>query len=158
MTNIRIEKIRVARVLMDKSEMAIAMNFSQYPVLTWDLDNEKGSAARVGGRMTRNGMMYTRCRLQKDYIKEGDGIFYLSTNSIMLKGHYDVNDHLEAAEFASAPIIESHQEVAILVFSKATDMSFVIIVKAGRVDGSYSDACKFEHTGPEVDREIKEDE
>lgn len=158
MTGIRIEKIRLPQLLTDKTEMAKAMNFSKYPVLTWDIDNKKGSLARVGGRMTQSGMMYTHCKLEMDYYKEGDGIYYLSTKATMLKGHYGVEDHLESAEFANAPIIESNQDVAILIYSLKANMSAVLIVNSGRVDGSYSSACKFEHTGPEIEREAKQAE
>ena len=146
-----IEKMRKPIILTDKSDIAKAINFSKYPVLTYDIDNKKGSVARVGGRMTESGMMYKKTTLYRDKIKEGDGIFYLLTSAAMLKGHYGVDDHLKAAEYANAPIIESNQEVAILLFSKELDVSVVMIVQAGKVDGSYSTACEFFNTGEPIE-------
>jgi hypothetical protein len=132
------------KMLTDRKEIAQALNFGKYPVLTWDLDENKGSKARVTKVSTRYGLMHYNCKLQKDYEKQGDGIFYLSKNATMLKGSYGVEDYLEDAEYANAPIIESNQEVAIFIHSKKCRVSMVLIVKAGKVSTDYSTATKFE--------------
>lgn len=134
-------------LLTDKTDIAKALNFGKYPVLTFNLDTKEGSKARVR-RTSYNGReSLVNVTLNRDYEKEGDGIFYLSHSGTMLKAHYGWVDHLKSAEFANAPIIESDQDVAILNYSEKLDISFVIILNSGKVDGQYSDAARFTYQG-----------
>ena len=122
-------------LLTDKTDIAKALNFGKYPVLTFNLDTKEGSKARV--HHSYNG------RLVDVTLNQGDGQFYLATHGTMIKSHYGWQDHLKAAEYANAPIIESDQDVAILNYSANADLSFVVIVNSGKVDGQYSDAATF---------------
>lgn len=118
------------------------MNFGKYPVLMFNLDTKEGSKARV---TSRRGDFTYDCQLKRDFHKEGDGILYLSTNASVIKSHYGVSDHVRSAEYANAPIIEANQEVAVLMYSEAMDVSVVVIVKSGKIDGMCSVATKFEN-------------
>jgi hypothetical protein len=130
-------------VMTDRKEMAQALNFGKYPVLTYDLDNEKGSKAIATKKSINYGMMRYRCTLYRGLHTEGDGQFYLLTHASMLSATVGVGDWLESAEFANAPVIESNQEVAILIYSKKRNYAEVQIVKSGKVDPTYSTATQF---------------
>lgn len=132
-------------ILTDRKDIAKAMNFGKYPVLTYDLDEEKGgSKARVIKQTSRGPLPYN-CQLFMGSQTKNDGVFYLMTKASILKGNVGVCDYIEDAEFANAPVIDNGQEVAILVYSKERSISFVIMAKAGRIDPSYSTATTFNY-------------
>lgn len=131
-------------ILTDRKDIAQALNFGKYPVLTFDLDNNKGSKAVVTKESARYGTMRSRCTLYRGKKTEDDGIFYLLTHGTMLTAHVGVYDYLKDAEYANAPVIESDTEVAILMYSKTTGSAVVQIVKSGKADPSYSTAVTFE--------------
>jgi hypothetical protein len=142
--NIVTQAVQNGTVLSERKDIAKAMNFGKYPVLTYNLDDDKGgSKARVKKMSNRYGEMLYNCKLFMGSQTKNDGVFYLMTKAAMLKGHYGIEDHLEDAEYANAPIIEKGQEVAILVYSKELQSRFVIITTAGHVDPTYSTATRF---------------
>lgn len=130
-------------VLKERSEMAKALNFGKYPVLTYNIDTNEGSKAIVIKKSVSHGDMRYRCNLYRNYKEEGDGIFYLLTEATMISAKVDVNDYLDSAEFANAPIIKPNTEVAILVYSELLNHCSVRIVKSGKTDPSYSTATVF---------------
>lgn len=129
----------------DRKEMAQALNFGKYPVLTFDMDADQGSKANVTKMSNRYGEMTYGCVLHMGYQKKGDGIFYLGTRATMISASFSVKDAIECAEYANAPMIKPHQKVAILMYSHKNNYKSVMIVKAGRIDPSYSSATVFEH-------------
>lgn len=131
------------KVLTDRREMARALNFGKYPVLTYDIDNKKGSKAVVGELKTEHGVARYDCTLYQGYEKEDDGIFWLMTHSAMLTATVGVHDWLKNAEFANAPLILPNTEVAILMYSKQFDFAVIKIVKSGRIDPNCSTATVF---------------
>ena len=131
-------------LLVERTDIAKALNFGKYPVLTYDLDEKKGSKAVVISKSHRYGDMRKHCSLQMGYQKENDGKLWLMAHGTMVSAHVDVHDYIEMAEYANAPIIESDQEVAILCYSKKANVSFVQILKSGRVSADYSTATVFE--------------
>jgi hypothetical protein len=132
------------KTLTDRKEIAQALNFGKYPVLKWDIDKREGSKAVVIKQSARYGEMRYGCKLFNGYEKENDGTFWLMKKATMIKGHYGIDDYLEDADFANAPVIESNQDVAILCYSRLANTAFVVIVNAGKVTTDYSTAAKFE--------------
>lgn len=131
------------KILTDRKEIAQALNFGKYPVLTYDLDANKGSKAVVTKESARYGTMRYNCTLQRGKITEDDGILYLSTRASILSAHVGVEDYLKDAEYANAPVIESNTEVAVLLYSKKSGVAVVQMVKSGKADPSYSTAVEF---------------
>ena len=131
------------KITKDRKEMAQAINFGKYPVLTYDLDAKEGAKAVVTKESSRYGTMRYKCQLFCGYVTEGDGMFYLMTLPTVLSSSVGVHDWIEAAEYANAPVIEANQEVAILIYSKKQNTSVVKIVKSGKVDPTYSTATRF---------------
>jgi hypothetical protein len=131
------------KILTDRKDIAKALNFGKYPVLTYNLDTNKGSTAVATKESTNYGTMRYKCTLYRDKITEGDGIFYLMTHASIISSHVSIHAYIRDAEYANAPVIKSDTEVAILLYSEKTDIAYVQIVKSGRVDPSYSSATTF---------------
>lgn len=132
------------KILTDRKEMAQALNFGKYPVLTYDVDSKKGSKVTVTKESKRYGTMRYNTTLYRGKQTADDGIFYLLTHASMLTNDVDVNDWLEDAEYANAPVIDGKdQEVAILIHSRETNTAVVYIMKTGNVDPTYVTACTF---------------
>lgn len=131
------------KVLTERKEIAQALNFGKYPVLTYDADKKEGSKARVTNESSRYGTMTYNCVLYRGKQTEDDGAFYLLTEPSMLSSSVSVRDWIESAEFANAPIINPDTEVAILVYSKVLNVTSVHIVKSGKVDATCSTATSF---------------
>lgn len=127
-------------ILKERQEIAKALNFGKYPVLTYDLDGDKGSKAVAIHKSQRYGDMRYNCELFRD---SQTGDFYLMTHATMITSTVSVNDWIECAEYANAPVIDSHAEVAILIYSEAFKKAIVHIVKSGKVNPSYATATNF---------------
>jgi hypothetical protein len=130
--------------MTERQEIAKALNFGKYPVLTYDIDNNVGSKARVIQKSVNYGDMTYNCQLYRGYNKEDDGEFYLMTNASVIKSSFGIHDVLRSAEYANAPIIMPDTEVAIVVYSNELERCSVKIVKSGKVDPSYATATRFE--------------
>lgn len=137
-----VEEKTPMKILDDRKDIAQALNFGKYPVLTYDLDTNKGSKARVN---SRRGDFHYRCELFRGsgILGEQGGEFYLLTKPSVLSSSFTVEDAIEQAEYANAPVIEPNQEVAILVYSKSLNIRNVVIVKSGRIDGMCATATTF---------------
>lgn len=130
-------------ILTTRQDIAQALNFGKYKVLTYDMDLSKGSKAVVEKQTRNHGILKTECTVYMDKITEGDGVLYLLTRATMMKGHYGVEDYLECAERANAPIIQEGDEVAVLFHSKENSVVYVRLVKAGKVTPEYSTSVTF---------------
>ncbi|PGO60663.1 hypothetical protein [Priestia megaterium] len=137
--NLKEEGIKKMIILTERQEIAKALNFGKYPVLTYDVDKREGSNARVN-----RGGFYTNCKLRNGMIKENDGRLYLSRGASVMRASISVDDYVEMGEYANAPIIEKGQKVAILIYSRKNDSALVMIMKAGKIDGECSVVTEFE--------------
>lgn len=131
------------KILTDRQEIARALNFGLYPVLTYNEDTEEGSTAVVYRDGGKSGEMRYGCTLYRGYETEDDGVFYLLKKSVMLSARFDVDDCLKLAEKANAATISTDDEVAIVVYSKIRGTYAVYMVNAGKVNSEYSTAAKF---------------
>lgn len=129
-------------ILTERKEIAQALNFGKYPVLTYDLDRKKGCAVKATKNSNRYGKMDYKCELFF-----GDGEFYLLTHATCISANFGLSDVLESAEYANAPTVDSNQEVAIVVHSRELNIYAVHIVKSGKVDPTYATATEFKHVG-----------
>ena len=132
------------QVLTDRKDIAQALNFGKYPVLSFDLDNDKGSPAIVLNQTRNYGVLRKGCMLYRGKIKEDDGIFYLLTDVTVLSSNVSINDYLKRVELANAPVINEGDTVAIFIHSKLSNIAYVELVKAGKVTPDYGTAVTFE--------------
>lgn len=131
-------------VLTDRKEMAQALNFGKYKVLTYNVDTEKGSTAKVEQQTRQYGIRQRPGTLHRGKITADDGIFYLLNHSTIMKKTFNVYDWLETAENASSPVIYEGDEVAILVYSEDLDVASVRLVKALKPRPEFSTSLVFE--------------
>lgn len=133
------------KILTERRDIAKALNFGKYPVLSYNVDTKEGSKARVVKKTRNHGDLLYKCNLRCGMQTEDDGVYYLSTKPTMMSSSYPLSDVLEDVEYANAPIIEPNSDVAIYVYSKTANFGFVLIVEAGKIDPSYSTATVFKH-------------
>ena len=124
------------KLLIDKTDIAAALNFNKYPVFTLDLDStvkgfedckgfKKGSCCRLRyDSKYSSEPFYVKCTLTLENCE-----LTLSPETCLLKGSYNWQDHLNDAVKAMTPIVMPGQEVAILFFSSANSTAFVRIMR-----------------------------
>lgn len=130
------------KLLKDRTEIAKAMNFGKYPVITIDLSNKPAkswapdSDYAVGDRvrvawdeegyegMTTKGNVYFE-----------KGKFAIDQNAAVLKKDFGRIDILENASWASTTIVHAGQEVLLVIDNSEQDECKVAIMKVSdRID------------------------
>lgn len=132
------------KIIMDRTEMAKALNFGKYKVLKYNFDEDKGSVANIEYQSGRYGIMKKSTTLYCGKITADDGIFYLLNSGTMISAHVGVYDWLKCADNANAPVIYEGDEVAILVYSEKFNVAYVRLVRALKPTPEYSTALAFE--------------
>ena len=130
-------------LLTERTEMAQALNFGKYKVLTYNIDTEKGSTAKVEKQTRQYGIRQRSGTLYRGKIKADDGIFYLINKPTILKSGSSVYDWMECAENANAPVIYEGDEVAILIYSEELEVASVRLVKALKPSPEFSTSLEF---------------
>lgn len=131
-------------IIMERTEMAKALNFGKYKVLKYNFDEKKGSVANVEYQSGRYGTMKKSATLYCGKITEDDGIFYLLNAGTMISARVGVDDWLKCVDNANAPVIYEGDEVAILVYSEEFNIAYVRLVRALKPTPEYSTALAFE--------------
>ena len=126
------------KILSKKTEMAEAINFGKYPVLTIDLATDcqyfKGELIGVCGCKVKHSptkyndnVLYERGELR--WWRDSK-IFSLSSSSSTISSSFSYYDLMEDIEYANAPIVEeTKKEVVIIIHdSKKHKAIFPILV------------------------------
>lgn len=110
--------------LTERTEIAKAINFGKYQVLTIDLADEIVMCGEVVGyngcnvrvkHTTRTGEeLLIHCQL-KYWVKEQKITF--SNGGACLKAGFGYSDLMEMVEFANAPILDKNQEFVLVVYN-----------------------------------------
>ncbi len=104
--------------IMNRTEIAKAINFGEYPVLTIDLADRD-----------EYGLVGCKVRIDNGYFKSGERYFVnatlrvysdekyltLSGENVYLKASYGYSDVKRMLEWANAPVIKPDQEVLIVI-------------------------------------------
>ena len=119
------------KLLKDKHEMAMAMNFGKYPVLKIDLADSddyglKGCKVRIDAGTFKDGEPYTikaTLRVYRDECK-------LTTSSacVVLTNSFTYNDYEEMVEYAQAPLIKPDQEVVVAVYDSKKRIPYAAFI------------------------------
>lgn len=128
--------------LMERTEIAKAVNFCKYPVLSVDLENQpykdelavagrkdtfvKGCECRVAWDHadSRYTGMTSKCEL---IIENGE--YKLTSGGCMLKADFTVNDFLEDIKAANAPLVHKGETVAVAHYSNISGIKFVRLMR-----------------------------
>lgn len=116
------------KILKERTQIAEAINFDKYPVLTIDTSNTYEIGGKVVGfigckvrsnpSIFRGVKLYDRCTL---CWFEDKKIFTLSGSSVTLSARFGYTEIIEDVEYANAPIVEKNQEVVIIVYNSKTN-------------------------------------
>lgn len=136
---------KMPTILTDRKDMAQALNFGKYKVLTFDMDENKGERAAVTKQTINHGEMKYAGELRRGCKTADDGIYYLLGDVTMLTAHISVERWLQFAEVANCPVIKEGDEVAILVHSETMGVAFVQLVRALKPTPDYGTILKFEN-------------
>lgn len=119
------------KLLKDKHEMAMAMNFGKYPVLKIDLADSddyglKGCKVRIDAGTFKDGEPYiirATIRAYRDECK-------LTTSSagVYLTNSFTYNDYEEIVEYATAPLIKPDQDVVVAVYDSNKKMPYAAFI------------------------------
>lgn len=122
--------------LKDRTEIAKAINFGKYPVLTIDLaDRDEyglvGCKVNIDNGTFRTGERYVvRATLR---VYRDEQTFTTSAGCVCLKASYGYSDLAEEIEYAQAPIIKADQDVVIVIMnSKTRTMYYPYLVHTGK--------------------------
>ena len=125
--------------LMERTEIATAINFGKYPVIRIDLANTddygiKGTKVRIDNGTFKSGEPYFINAEIRAYNDEK----YLTTSQgcSILSDRLTYSDYIEMTEYANAPVIKANQEIIIFLFNSVLkDVYHPVIIKTGnRVD------------------------
>ena len=124
------------KTLQERTQIAKAMNFGKYPVLTMDL-----------AKMDDNGGLYkslmgckVRIDIGKDYydiaticVFEDKHKLTTMSENVCLKAGFGYNDIVEMAENANAPIIKADQDVLLVITNSETKTAYApVIIHTGK--------------------------
>jgi hypothetical protein len=121
--------------LKDRHEIAKALNFGKYPVLSVDLDNKpfesndsdftEGCKCRVAwDRKGEYEGMSSRCKLVIE-----DGKYLLTGGGACLTADFAMSDFLDLIENANKPLVHKGQIVAVAHYSRKSGVRFVRMMK-----------------------------
>ena len=137
------------KLLKERQEIAMAINFRKYPVLTIDLADAdayglKGCKVGIDAGTFRDGLprtVHAELRVYRDEKK-----LTTSGSCICLSNSFGYSDYKEIVDNAQAPLIRADQEVVIAIYDSSIKRAFApMIVHTGkRVDPLCSTPLDFE--------------
>lgn len=137
------------KLLKDRQEIAMAINFRKYPVLKIDLGDAdeyglKGCKVGIDAGSFRDGLprtVHAELRVYRDEKR-----LTTSGSCVCLSNSFGYYDYTEIVENAQAPLIGPNQEVVIAIYDSRTRRAFApMIVRTGdRVDPHCSTPLTFE--------------
>lgn len=130
----------MSKVLLERTDIAKALNFGKYPVLSIDIDNVPckedpsymlGCNCRVAWDKEGYEGMSSRCQLDLY-----NGKFSLISGGACLKSSYDYEDFIKDVESANTPLVHKGQEVVIAMYSSKlkTYIGVKVLKVSDRID------------------------
>jgi len=121
--------------LTERTEIAKAINFNQYPVIKIDLADYddygiKGAKVRIDNGTFKSGEPYfinAKIRAYND-----EKVLTIHQDCTGLSDRITYDDYMKDVEFANAPIIKANQEILIFLYDSSMRNIFQpIIIKTG---------------------------
>ncbi len=135
-------------ILMERTEIAKALNFCKYPVLSIDLENQpyRNDIAAAGRKDTY--VKGCKCRVAWDHkspqyagmtikceLVIENGEYKLTSWGCMLKADYTLNDFLENVKAANTPLVHKGETVAVAHYSQVSGIKFIRLMRVSeRID------------------------
>ena len=138
------------KLLKDRQELAMAINFGKYPVLKIDLADSdeyglKGCQVRIDAGTFRSGephFIEARLRVFRDEKR-----LCLTSGGTVLKNDFSYYDYVHMVDRAQAPLIHADEEVVIAVYDSRTKNAFAaLLARTGKSVRKFcSDPLDFEN-------------
>lgn len=115
------------KLLKDRHELAMAMNFGKYPVLKIDLADSddyglKGCRIRIDMGTFSDGSPFIEGATLRAY--RDTKTLTVSSDPCCLSDSFGYNDYLNTVERAQAPLIHANEEVVVAVYDSRTNTAF----------------------------------
>lgn len=137
------------KLLRERKEIAMAINFRKYPVLKIDLADAdeyglKGCKVRIDAGTFRDGLPYTIDATLRVYCDERK--LTLSAGCVCLSNSFSYYDYAEMVENAQAPMITPDQDVVIAIYDSRskTALAPMIVRTSQKVNPHCSTPLEFE--------------
>lgn len=119
------------KLLHDRKELALAMNFGKYPVLTIDMADAddyglKGCKVRIDAGTFNDGEPYIICATIRAYCD--DRRLQTSQGGTCLSASFTWHDYIEMVEYATAPVIKPDQDVVVAVYDSRTNYPYAAFI------------------------------
>lgn len=127
--------------LTDRHEIAAAMNFGKYPVLSINLENRpfedsrfaKGCRVRVA--WDHKDSRYAGMTTHGELILDEDGKLKITGHGSMLKASFGYHDVMKMAAEANVPVVHKGQGVVVVMEIPSTETCLVRMMKVSeRID------------------------
>ena len=124
------------KLLKDRQELAMAINFGKYPVLKVDLADTdeyglKGCMVRIDAGTFRTGephFIEARLRVFRDEKR-----LTTTSGATVLKDAFTYYDYVHMVERAQAPLIHPGEEVVVAVYDSRTKNAFAaMLIRTGK--------------------------
>lgn len=149
--------------LTDRHEIAAAMNFGEYPVLTINLENRlfedsrfaKGCRVRVA--WDHKDRRYQGMTTHGELILDEDGKLKITGEGAMMKASFGYHDVMKMAAEANVPVVHKGQGVVVVMEIPSTKTCLVRMMKVSeRIDIHCQTAANLEDIEDEAEvAEIK---
>ena len=127
------------KVLTNKTEIAAAINFSQYPVIRIDLSQTDlygvvGAPVRIdNGTFSTGEPYFVRCYLRT--FKDENALVF-NAGGVALKANLSYGDYERMLEYTNAPIVKPDQDILVCMVDSKHHLIFnpVVLRTGKRVD------------------------
>lgn len=123
------------KVLKDRTEIATAINFKRYPVVTIDRSKTDeygivGSPVNIDNGTFRDGNPYFIHATMRTYID--DGCLTFSSYGSCLKDSFGYRDMMQILEYANAPVVKPGQEILVCIIDSEEGVAWPpVLLKTG---------------------------
>ncbi len=119
------------KLIKDRQELAMAMNFGKYPVLKIDLADAddyglKGCKVRIDAGTFRDGLPYIITATLRVYLDECK--LTTSADPVCLHADFTYSDYAKMVTNAQAPLIKPDQDVVVAVYDSKNKRAFAAIL------------------------------
>ena len=150
--------------LTDRHEIAVAMNFGKYPVMTINLENRpfEGSRYAKGGRVRvawdHKDRRYEGMTTHGELILDEDGKLKITGEGGMLSASFGYHDVMKHAAEANVPVVHKEQAVVVVMDLPSKKTCLVRMMKVSpRIDIHCQIVCHLDDIEDDEAAEIRKE-
>lgn len=123
------------KMLTERTQIAMAMNFGKYPVVAIDVSKKDdyglvGTKVRIKSKYRDGETHYIRARIRA---YSDEKVLTTSSHGIMITDSFTYSDYEEMIDYANAPVIEADQDIVIAFFDSVLRKGYPpVIIRTGK--------------------------